>query len=135
VSTLHLLVFSSILPICCIHLWPPALSTIVVYYLSSSLTKAVVSRRSLSRKPFSRFWSPNTMFDAKPYLTSYLSNYCYANLHELLIKSILSSPVASEFFYLHHGCRFVCAKIKYFLSLASTHAVFFSAYLKKIEET
>jgi hypothetical protein len=29
------------------------------------------------------------MVDVKPYLTSSLSNYCYANLHELLIKSIL----------------------------------------------
>jgi hypothetical protein len=75
--------FSSILPICCSHLWPPALSTIVAYYLSSSLTKAVVSRWCLSRKSLSHFFvSKPHMVDAKPYLTSSLSNYCYANLHD-----------------------------------------------------
>jgi xanthine/uracil permease len=61
-SALHLLVFSSILPICCNHLWPPVLSTIVVCYLSSSLTKIVVSRWSLSRKSLSHFWSPNPIW-------------------------------------------------------------------------
>jgi hypothetical protein len=38
------------------------------------------------------------MVDVKPYLTFSLSNYYYANLHELFIKSILSSPAASNFF-------------------------------------
>jgi hypothetical protein len=87
------LFFSSILPICCSHLWPPVFSTIVVYYLSSSLTKEVVSRWSLVRyigSIVSLLISKPHMVDAKPYLISSLSNYCYANLHELLIKSILS---------------------------------------------
>jgi hypothetical protein len=55
-----------------------------------------------------------------------LPNYCYANLHELPIKSVLSYLILSyfiiscgiRFFCLHHGCRFVCARIKHFLSLA-----------------
>jgi hypothetical protein len=39
------------------------------------------------------------------------------------------------FFGLHHGCRFVCARMKYFLSLTFYPYCVFSAYLKKIEET
>jgi hypothetical protein len=48
------------------------------------------------------------MVDSKPYLTSSLSNYCYANLHELLIKSILSYHLLWHLiFCLYHGCMFV----------------------------
>ena len=52
------------------------------------------------------------------------------------IYLILSSPVASDFFCLHHGCRFVCARIKYFLSIAFYPCCIFSMPIsKKIEET
>jgi hypothetical protein len=74
------------------------------------------------------------MVDAKPYLTSSLSNYYYANLHGLLIKSILSYLIISS------GIRFfVSIKVvglyvpesSIFSPKPSTHVVFFSAYLQK----
>jgi hypothetical protein len=70
--------------------------------------------------------------DAKPYLTYSLSNYYYANLHGLLIKSIVSYHLLwHPIFCLRHSCRFICAKIKYFLSLAFYLCCIFSAYLQK----
>jgi hypothetical protein len=124
--------FLSILPIYCSHLLPPALSTIVVCYLSFFLTKMVVSHWSISRKPLSHFCvvivSNPHMVDVKPYLTSSLSNSCYANLHALLIKSFLSYHLLLHPIFLsHHDGRFVCARIKYFI----THVVFFTTYLQK----
>jgi hypothetical protein len=117
-STLHLLVFSSILPIFCSYLRPPTLAIIVVYYLRSSLTKAVVSRWSLSRKPLSHFWSPNSIWLMPNHTWHLLCQITTMQTYmDHQIYLILSSPVASNFFCLHHGCRFVCARIKYFLSL------------------
>jgi hypothetical protein len=97
------LFFSSILPICCSHLWPPVFSTIVVYYLSSSLTKEVVSCWSLVRY----IGSHCLAFDLQtPY------GWCQTILNIFFVKLllckptwiahqiylILSSPVASDFF-------------------------------------
>jgi hypothetical protein len=85
---------------------------------------------SLSGKPLSCFCivivSKPHMIDVKSYLTSSLSNYWYRNLHRLCqittiqtyvahqIFLILSSLLASEFFCLYYGRRFVCARIKNF---------------------
>jgi hypothetical protein len=127
--------FSSILPICCSHF----VGTCFVHHCC--LVPQFFSDPSgricwpLSRKPLSHFCvvivSNSHMVDATPYLISSLSNYYYANLHVLLIKSILyilSSPMSFVFF-LHHES----ARIKYFLSLAFCHVVF-SLSISKIRD-
>jgi hypothetical protein len=85
--------FSSIFPFCCSHLWPPTLSTIVVCYLGSYLTKKVVVSHYRYLGNQLRFCfvivSKSHMVDAKPYLT-FLCQITGANLHVLLINSILS---------------------------------------------
>jgi hypothetical protein len=95
--------FSSIFPFCCSHLWPPTLSTIVVCYLGSYLTKkVVVSHYSyLGNQP--RFFfvivSKSHMVNAKPYLTSSLSNYwCKSACVTHQVYPILSALVAYNFF-------------------------------------
>jgi hypothetical protein len=54
----------------------------------------------------------------------------------ILSYLILLSRVASNFFCLHHGSRFVCAKIKYFFSIAFYSCCIFQCLSpNKIEET
>jgi hypothetical protein len=77
------------------------------------------------------------MVDAKPYLTSSLSIYCYANLHELLIKSILSYLIISCGIQIFFVSITVVDLYVPESSISSpwppTHVVFFSAYLKKTQ--
>jgi hypothetical protein len=58
-------------------------------------------------------------------------------LREFLIKYILSYHLLwHSIFCLHHGCRFVCARIKYFLTIAFYSCFIFSIPIsQKIEET
>jgi hypothetical protein len=131
-STLHLLVLSSILPICCSHLWPLALSTtsFLLWPKKSYCVDRYLGSHCLAfglQTPYGWCQTILNIFFVKLLLCKpiWIAHQIYL---------ILSSRVASDFFCLHHDFRFVYARIKYFLSLAFYPCCIFQCLYEKNEE-
>jgi hypothetical protein len=95
-------------------LCPPLLSTTSVFLWSKQLYR--IGRYLGS---YCLYFGLQTPYGwSQTILNIFFVKLLHANLHELLIKFILSYHLLWHLiFCLHHSCRFVCARIKYFLSL------------------
>jgi hypothetical protein len=126
-STLHLLIFwefcQFIVAIYDHLLCPPLLSATSVFFWP---------KRSyhISWYPWSHCLTFVSSLSPNPYgRRQIILNIFFVKLLLCMqIFLILSSPVAFGFFSLHHNGRFVCARIKYFI----THVVFSLPISKKI---
>jgi hypothetical protein len=131
-STLNLLVLSSILPICCSHLWPLALSTtsFLLWPKKSYCVGRYLGSHCLAfglQTPYG--WCQtilNIFFCQITAMQTYMN--CSSNLSYLIISCGI------RFFCLHHDFRFVYARIKYFLSLAFYPCCIFQCLYQKNEE-